>query len=61
MADHKPAYEMAAPSIRPYVQPLYHGALPIPFQTTDEDGRAISLADDFLQIPTNQRLAAGKP
>lgn len=48
MPDNRPAYEMAAPSIRPYVQPLYHGALPIPFQTTDEDGRAISLADDFL-------------
>lgn len=48
MADIRPSYEIASPSIRPYVQPLWPGALAMPFDTRDEEGRRIGLADDHL-------------
>lgn len=48
MADNRPSYQISAPSIRPYVQPLWPGALSIPFNTRDEEGRRISPADDHL-------------
>lgn len=48
MADIRPSYQIAAASIRPYVQPLWPGALAMPFDTRDEQGRRIGLADDHL-------------
>lgn len=48
MPDTRPSYQIAAPSIRPYVQPLWPGALAMPFDTRDEQGRKIALADDHL-------------
>ncbi|MCZ8135445.1 MAG: redoxin domain-containing protein [Porphyrobacter sp.] len=68
MADTRPSYQIAAPSIRPYVQPLWPGALAMPFDTRDEQGRKIGLADDhisgkhlimaFLGDPESERTAA---
>lgn len=68
MADTRPSYQIAAPSIRPYVQPLWPGALAMPFDTRDEQGRKIGLADDhisgkhlimaFLGDPDSERTAA---
>lgn len=68
MADTRPSYQIAAPSIRPYVQPLWPGALAMPFDTRDEQGRKIGLADDhlsgqylimaFLGDPDSDRTAA---
>lgn len=48
MVDIRPTYDIAAPSIRPYVQPLWPGALAMPFDTRDEEGRKLNLADDHL-------------
>lgn len=48
MSDNRPSYQIASPSIRPYVQPLWPGALAMPFETRDEDGRKISPVDDHL-------------
>lgn len=48
MADTRPTYQIAATSIRPYVQDLWPGALAMPFDTRDEEGRKIGLADDHL-------------
>ncbi|MEP3421276.1 MAG: redoxin domain-containing protein [Erythrobacter sp.] len=48
MADTRPTYQIASPSIRPYVQSLWPGALVTPFESRDEDGRRINLADDHL-------------
>ena len=48
MSDNRPSYQIAAPSIRPYVQPLWPGALAMPFETRDEQGRKINLADDHI-------------
>ncbi|QIQ87846.1 redoxin domain-containing protein [Erythrobacter sp.] len=48
MADIRPTYEIAAPSIRPYVQTLWPGALAMPFDARDEEGRKVNLADDHL-------------
>ena len=48
MADTRPTYQISAPSIRPYVQPLWPGALAMPFETRDEQGRKLGLADDHL-------------
>lgn len=48
MADNRPTYQIAAPSIQPYVQPLWPGALPTSFETLDQEGRNINLADDHL-------------
>ncbi|EAQ29971.1 hypothetical protein NAP1_04325 [Erythrobacter sp. NAP1] len=68
MSDNRPTYEIAAPSIRPYVQPLWPGALAMPFETRDEQGRKINLADDhlsghylllaFLSVPHSEQSAA---
>ena len=39
MADTRPSYQIAAPSIRPYVQPLWPGALAMPWRELNwEDG-----------------------
>jgi hypothetical protein len=48
MADHRPTNQIAAPSIRPYVQTLWHGAMALGFETRDETGRRLTLADDHL-------------
>ena len=48
MLDTRPTYQIASPSIRPYVQPLWPGALAMQFGTRDEEGRRIGLADDHL-------------
>ena len=48
MADTRPTYDISSPSIRPYVQPLWPGALATPFDTRDEQGRKLNLADDHL-------------
>ncbi|MAY19543.1 MAG: hypothetical protein CL955_02855 [Erythrobacteraceae bacterium] len=48
MADTRPTYELSAPSIAPYVQPLWPGALATPFETRDEQGRRLTLVDDHL-------------
>lgn len=48
MADTRPSWQIAAPAIRPYVQTLWPGALAMPFETRDEQGRKIGLADDHL-------------
>ncbi len=48
MADTRPSYQIAAPSIRPYVRPLWHGALVTPYEARDEQGRKINLADDHV-------------
>jgi len=68
MADTRPTYQIASPSIRPYVQPIWPGALATPFESRDEDGRRISLADDhlsgqymllaFLSDPESEETAA---
>ncbi|MEM1263543.1 MAG: 2OG-Fe(II) oxygenase [Pseudomonadota bacterium] len=41
-------YDLAAPQLGDYVQPLSHGALALPFEIRDHDGRALKLDDDFL-------------
>ena len=48
MADTRPTYQISAPSIRPYVQPLWPGALAMGFESRDEQGRRLTLADDHL-------------
>lgn len=48
MADTRPTYQISAPSILPYVQPLWPGALAMGFETRDEQGRKLNLADDHL-------------
>ena len=48
MADTRPTYDISAPQIAPYVQPLWPGALAMPFETRDEQGRPLALADDHL-------------
>lgn len=68
MADTRTTYEIAAQSIRPYVQSLWPGALAMPFETRDEHGRKINLADDhlsgqylilaFLSNPDSEQTAA---
>lgn len=68
MADTRPTYQIAAPLIAPYVQPLWPGALALGFDTRDEQGRRIGLADDhlsgrplllaFLSDPASERTPA---
>ncbi|WP_128892345.1 redoxin domain-containing protein [Erythrobacter sp. HKB08] len=48
MADIPTSYQLASPSIRPYVQQLWPGAMAMPFDTRDEEGRKIKLTDDHL-------------
>ena len=48
MTDNRPTYELAAAQIGEYVQPLWPGALALPFELRDEDGRRLSSADDHL-------------
>lgn len=48
MADTRPSYQISAPSIRPYVQPLWHGSLAMPVDSRDEQGRKIAMNDDHL-------------
>ena len=48
MADIRPTYQISAPSIRPYVKPLWPGCLAMPIDTRDEEGRRLRLADDNL-------------
>lgn len=61
MADSRPTYDLSAPSIRPYVQELWPGALATPFQTRDEEGRGIALADDHLSGRSLLLLFLGDP
>jgi peroxiredoxin len=46
--DNRPTYALTAEQIGAYVQPLWPGALALPFEIRDEDGRRLSLADDHL-------------
>lgn len=48
MTDLRPTYEIAKEQIRAYVQPLWPGALALPFDIRDDEGRPLRLADDFL-------------
>ena len=48
MSKHRSTYEMAAPHIGAYVQPLWPGAIAMPFDLHDETGRRISMGDDHL-------------
>lgn len=48
MSDNKPTYDLAKADIGAYVQPLWQGALAMPFDVHDEAGRKIRLADDHL-------------
>jgi peroxiredoxin/predicted 2-oxoglutarate/Fe(II)-dependent dioxygenase YbiX len=48
MSDDQRTYDIASSHIQPYVQPLWQGAHAMPIDTSDEDGRRISLADDHL-------------
>ena len=48
MSDSKTTYELASPYLEPYVQALWPGALAMPIDTRDQDGRRLSLADDHL-------------
>ena len=48
MTDSQTTYDLAAPYLEPYVQGLWPGALAMHFETRDQDGRRLSLADDHL-------------
>ena len=48
MTDEQSTYDIAAPYLEPYVQTLWPGAFAMPFDTRDQDGRRLSLADDHL-------------
>lgn len=48
MPDTQSTYDIAAAQIGEYVQPLWPGALAMPFDIRDEDGRRLSSADDHL-------------
>ncbi len=48
MTDSQSTYDIAAPYLEPYVQTLWPGALAMPIETRDQDGRRLSLADDHL-------------
>jgi predicted 2-oxoglutarate/Fe(II)-dependent dioxygenase YbiX/peroxiredoxin len=48
MPDTRPTYEIAAEHIAPYVQPLWPGALAMPFEHRDEQDRTFSLSDDAV-------------
>ena len=48
MVDNRPTYKIAADQIGAYVQPLWPGAMALPFNIRDEDGRKLSSADDHL-------------
>lgn len=48
MPDTRPTYDIASPHIAEYVQPLWPGALAMPVDTRDEEGRRLSLNDDHL-------------
>ncbi|WP_196137246.1 redoxin domain-containing protein [Aliikangiella sp. G2MR2-5] len=48
MNNMKPTYEIADPLIKQFVQPLSAGDLAKPFESRDEDGRILNLADDHL-------------
>ncbi len=45
-------YDLAAEQIGSYVQPLWPGALALPFDIRDEDGRKLALTDDHLSGKT---------
>ncbi len=46
--DPAQTYDLAAPQLAAYVQPLAHGALAPPFDVRDVSGRPLRLDDDFL-------------
>lgn len=48
MSETRTTYDHAAAHLRAYVQPLWHGALAMPFDVRDDEGRALRLADDHL-------------
>lgn len=61
MTDTGQTYQIASASIKDYVQPLWPGALATPFETRDEDGRNISLADDHLSGRSMMLVFLSKP
>ena len=48
MTQTTPTYDLAAEQLAAYVQPLAHGALAMPFDIRDQDGRSLRLDDDFM-------------
>ncbi len=48
MPDTRSTYDIAAPQIAEYVQPLEPGSTAMPFSVRDEDGRVLGLSDDHL-------------
>ncbi len=48
MIDTRQTYDIAAPHIAAYVQPLWQGDMAMPFDLYDETGRRASVGDDFL-------------
>ena len=50
MSDTRTTYELAAEHIGAYVQPLWPGALAMPFELHDENGRRIAMFAGDLEI-----------
>jgi predicted 2-oxoglutarate/Fe(II)-dependent dioxygenase YbiX/peroxiredoxin len=48
MSEKHSTYDLAAKQIAAYVQPLWPGALALPFESKDENGRTLKLTDDHL-------------
>lgn len=48
MSEKHSTYDLAAKHLAAYVQPLWPGALALPFELRDEDGRFLKLTDDHL-------------
>ena len=48
MIEKCPTYDIACNMVADHVQPLWSGALPVSFETRDEDGRLLKLEDDHL-------------
>jgi alkyl hydroperoxide reductase subunit AhpC len=46
--DQRPTFDIASDQIGEYVQPLWQGALALPFSIRDEHGRKLGSADDHL-------------
>lgn len=51
MIEKTSTYELASKMVASHVQPLWSGDLAAPFETRDEDGRWLNLADDHLFGP----------
>ena len=47
MSEATTTYDLAAPYLEPYVQVLWPGALAMPFETRDQDGRRLNARRDM--------------